>query len=139
MTSNLFPFAEQSQRPGLIHVTLKGEALTTCFIHNVGVIGLQGIYILQPNSVNGKTWWFNKNGQSAIWYVPKGVSIRGNRWGIGHHAELGQAIGFIASPDDVTEPQEATTWKYFNGFIWKLSNPGDITVTYILNSKYGID
>ena len=127
-TSDLFLFAEQSQRQ--INVTLKGEAFTSKCLSNA-----QGIYILQPNIVNGKTHWFNKNGQFAIWYLPKGSSKRTTRWIIGKREHLSQTKGCIISPDDVAEPQEATTWKYFDGTIWKTSNPRDVTVTNILNSK----
>ena len=108
-------------------MTLQGEALK-CLSHT------QGIYILQPNIVNGKTCWFKKNGQLAIWYLPKGLSITGKRWILGWQKQLGQGFGFIASPDDVTEPQEATTWEYFDG-IQKSSNPGDVIVANIANGK----
>ena len=84
--------------------------------------------------MNGKTFWLHKNEQFAIWYLPKGLSNRGNHWLIGHTEELGKAFGFIASPDDVTEPQEATTWEYSDGTVWKSSNPGDVMVSNIPNS-----
>ena len=123
----MFPFAEESQRQ--IRVTLKGEALRK-------QSNIQGIYILQPNIVNGKTCWFKKNGQLAIWYLPKGLSNTGKRWILGWQKQLGQAFGFIASPDDVTEPQEATTWEYHDGtIIQKSSNPGDVIVANIPNGK----
>ena len=126
MTFNLFPFAEEYQRQ--ISVTLKGGAFKSSS-------GEQGIYILQPNSVNEKTWWLQKNGQFAIWHLPKGLSKRGNRWVLGTQKYLGQARGFMASPDDVPKPQEATTWKYYDNTIYKTSNPGDVIVANIPNSK----
>ena len=110
-------------------MTLKGEALHS------GASNAQGIYILQPNIVNGKTFWLNKNGQRAIWYLSKGLSMRRSRWGIGHPEDFGKAYGWVASPDDVAEPQETTTWEYYNGTIWKTSNPGDVIVDDIQNSK----
>ena len=76
-----------------------------------------------------------KNEQFAIWYLPKGLSKRGNHWLIGHTEELGKAFGYIASPDDVTEPQEATTWEYFDGTTQRSSNPGDVIVANIPNGK----
>ena len=128
MTSNLCPFAEQDQRQ--INVTLKGEASET-----QSGLWVQGIYTLQPNIVNRKAYWLNANGQFAIWYLPKGSSNR-TRWIIGKREHLSQNKGcIITSPDDVAEPQEATTWKYFDGTIWKTSNSRDVTVTNILNSK----
>ena len=122
----LIPFAEESQRQ--IRVTLKGEALRK-------QLETQGIYILQPNIVNGKKCWFKQNGQYAIWYLPKGLSKRGNRWIIGYQGQLGQAFGFTASPDYLTKPQEATTWEYVDGTIWKSSNPGDVIVANISKGK----
>ena len=89
----------------------------------------QGIYVLQPNIVNGKTFWFHNNGQFAIWYLPKGSSKRGTRWIIGYREQLGQAFGFITSPDDVAEPQEATTWEHFDGTVWKSNEAGDVLLT----------
>ena len=127
-TFDLFLFAEQSQRQ--IHLTLKEEAFTTECLSNT-----PGIYIMQPNIKNGKSYWINKNGQKAIWYLPKGLSKRGNRWIIGFREQIGKAFGNIASPDDVAEPQEATTWEFFDGTTIKSLSPGDVILTNILNSK----
>ena len=96
-----------------LNVTLKGEAYTS-------LSDKQGIYNLQPNTVNDETYWENTNGQFAIWHLPKNSSSLGS-WIIGERKELGQDSGFIFSPDDVAEPQKATTWKYHDGNIWRSS------------------
>ena len=66
-----------------------------------------------------------------MWFLPK-KSSKGGRWIIGKSKNLGKDMGSIISPDDVDEPQEATTWKYFDGDNWKKRN---VIVTALLNSK----
>ena len=72
-----------------------------------------------------------------MWYLPK-ESSKGGRWIIGKSKNLGKMMGSIISPDDVDKPQEATTWKYFDGDNWKSpkkSHPRNVIVTALLNSK----
>jgi hypothetical protein len=38
-------------------------------------------------------------------------------------------MGSIISPDDVSKPQEASTWKYFDGDNWRRSHPRNVIVT----------
>ena len=66
-----------------------------------------GIYILGPNTVNGKSHWLQDSGKNAIWYY-KG------HWNIANHRYLGSHQASIYSPEDVAGPQDATTWKYYN-------------------------
>ena len=123
----MFPFAEESQSQK--RVTLKGEALKR-------FSGAQGIYILQPYFVNGKTYWFQKNGKFAIWYLSEDVSET-YIWALGRQERLGSTRLVLASPDEVTDPQEATTWDFKDGTnpILKSTNPGDVIVANIPNSK----
>ena len=93
----------------------------------------QGIYTSGPDSVNGKTYWNHKNGKFSMWYLPK-ESSKGGRWFIGKSKNLGKKMGSIISQDDVDKPQDATTWKYFNGNSW-ISQPRNVIVTALLNNK----
>jgi hypothetical protein len=86
-----------------------------------------------PDSVNGKKYWNHKRGKFSMWYLPK-KSSKGGRWIIGKSKNLGKKMGSIISPEDVDKPQKATTWKYFNGSIWKLQ-PRNVIVSAILSSK----
>ena len=72
-----------------------------------------------------------------MWYLPK-ESSKGGRWIIGKSKNLGKKMGSIISKEDVDKPQEATTWKYFDGDNWKSpkkSHPRNVIVTALLNSK----
>ena len=48
---------------------------------------------------------------------------------IGRSKNLGTKKGAIISSEDVNEPQEATTWKYYDGEKWNL-DPRNVIVTY---------
>ena len=76
-------------------VTLKGKAKDA-------QSSVAGIYVRQPKPINGKPQWLQTSGSNAIWKKP-GI------WAIGSHG------GDILSFDDVYSPQEATTWQYFDG------------------------
>jgi hypothetical protein len=93
----------------------------------------QGIYILQPNTVNGEKYWINKEGHFAIWCVVKGSS-KWSKWVLGLRENIGKSLASIASPDDVADPKEVTTWKYWDGKDWK-TQTGDLIVTGIPNSE----
>ena len=56
---------------------------------------------------------------------------------IGPLEHLGKAGGSLASSDDVTIPQDTTTWEYYDRTmeLWKSTNPGDVIVANIPNSK----
>ena len=83
-------------------VTLKGEAKDV-------ISGLAGIYVLQPKPVNGKSHWLQDTGTHSIWYNRE-VKI----WAIGPHVYLGSSTASMVSYDDVTGPEEATNWQYYN-------------------------
>ena len=83
--------------PFKLIVTLKGQSKDA-------QSSLAGIYVLEPNPINDKPHWLQNSGSEAIWYNKyiKDIGI----WAIGSR---------IISFDDVSSPQEATTWQYFDG------------------------
>ena len=93
-------------------VTLHGDAKEVQY-------HLEGHYILQPNPVNKKPWWFKK-GDHAIWASPSGL------WTIGQKKNLGSTTCFIHSKDVLEDPLQALTWKYTKD-VWHESK--DILVT----------
>ena len=73
--------------------------------------GIPGIYVLEPNSINGKSHWLQESGSNAIFYntLPTG-EIFG--WGID---SLEDGLANILSFDKVASPLEAGNWKGYNG------------------------
>ena len=62
----------------------------------------EGLYILAPNKINGKPYWFQEDDFNNIWYSKKGY------WCIGRIENLvGVGCGIVSSRNDVAEPQEA--------------------------------
>ena len=91
--------------------------------------GREGIYILGPGRVNGKSHWLQNPGTNAIWYdnVKKNVG----KWNIAGQEHLGSNQAGIFSSNDVAGPQEATTWKYHKTK-WIISKDIFVEGTYIL-------
>ena len=81
-------------------VTIKGEA------NNAKFRGIPGIYVLGPNSINGKSHWLQESVSSTL---PTG-EIFG--WGID---SLEDGLANILSFDKVASPLEAGNWKGYNG------------------------
>ena len=106
-------------------VTIKGETKELKVSS-----GVQGIYVLGPNSINGKSYWLQESGSNAIWYGILG-------WGIGSKdAMVSSRLASIISSKYVASPQLATTWQYFDGS--KFTQLEDVLVepgTYIFNIK----
>ena len=84
-------------------VTLKGKA-------SQNSSRSAGLYILGPNLINGKSHWLQSSGSNAIWYN-KEIKI----WAIGSQDYLGSFDADILSTEEVSSPQEATNWEYFDG------------------------
>jgi hypothetical protein len=84
-------------------VTLKGQAKDAQY-------SVAGIYVLEPNPINDKSHWLQNSGSKAIWYNEE-IGI----WAIGSQEHLGSYTPNILSLEDVSSPQEATTWQYFDG------------------------
>ena len=98
LTKEFFQFVATKRQ----NVKLKGEVLKK---HSA----LQGFYTLQPNNVNGRPHWSNK--QYAIWYIPPCSEISHAAWMIGNKRDVGKHFGYLHSADDVAEPQMVTTWQ----------------------------
>ena len=84
-------------------VTLKGKA-------SQNSSSSAGLYILGPNLINNKSHWLQSSDSNAIWYN-KEIEI----WAIGSQDNLGSINATILSTEEVSSPQEATTWEYFDG------------------------
>ena len=71
----------------------------------------EGIYTLSLDTVNGKSYWMQEGGTSAIWFDKK----YGN-WKIGSKDNLGtSASGLYSSRKrNVKKPQDETIWNYYN-------------------------
>ena len=72
-----------------------------------------GTYVLGPNTVNGKSHWLQVSGKNAIWY-----ETEFRNWAIGLQDNIGSKKAYIYTPEDVTGPQEAKEWKYYNDAKW---------------------
>ena len=76
-----------------------------------------GLYLLGPNEVNGKSHWLQDSGINAIWYdKPNG------NWKIGIQKNIGSDFSGLKTSEDVAGPQEATTWQYYSGGKWIISD-----------------
>ena len=83
-----------------------------------------GLYILGPNEVNGKSHWLEDSGTNAIWYHKPNGS-----WKIGPQDDIGSNVSGIQSAyEDVADPQEVTTWKYYSSAGGKWITSDDILV-----------
>ena len=72
---------------------------------------VEGIYLLQPNKINGKSHWMNEDGSLAIWYDI--IDNKGN-WNIGDIENLGSETVAMYSCGDADKPHKNTTWMYFD-------------------------
>ena len=85
-----------------------------------------GFYLLASDpklgdQVNGKRYWIQENGKSAIWYDDKY-----GRWRIGERKYIGKAKGSISSysADNILGPHGVTKWQYENA----IDDNGKITI-----------
>ena len=83
-------------------VTAKGEAKDV-------LSSLVGIYVLDPKPVNDKSHWLQDSGTHSIWY-----NKESKIWAIGPQVNLGSSTASVISYNDVTGPEEATTWQYYD-------------------------
>ena len=94
-------------------VTINGE------VENTQLSGIPGTYVLGPNSINGKSHWLQESDSNAIWYN------QGNGWGgwfIGSQENIINNIALIISFGGVVSPQEVSTWYYYNGSSYIISD-----------------
>ena len=96
----------ETEVPIELTVTLKGAAWK---YHS----SKEGIYILQPNEVNGKKFWIQPGGPNAIWNAGNNYDkdIQNLCWIIGRIGHLGSSDVEIFSNASIG-PLEATSWKY---------------------------
>ena len=86
-----------------------------------------GLYILGPNTVNGKSHWLQDSGIHAIWYdTPNGD------WNIGTQDSIGNSTAhiFLYTTEDVAGPQEAKVWKYGKDGKWIISEEDILVDTF---------
>ena len=72
---------------------------------------LEGIYLLQPNQINGKCHWIIDNGTLAIWYDKNDGK---EAWNIGDIEDLGSQTIAMYSCGNSDKLLEETTWQYFD-------------------------
>ena len=90
--------------PTKLLVTLNGAAKDT-------QSGVEGIYSLGSEFVNGKAYWLQEGCLNVLWYDNY------ERWIIGDIIYIGRDTSFSYveawTTDDSVGPLEATTWEYF--------------------------
>ena len=92
-------------------VTITGEA------NNAKFRGIPGIYLLAPNSINGRSHWLQESGSNAIWnfIYYKGEGVTYSAWGIGSQDDIGKTNTDLTSVDDAAGPQKPSYWRNWNG------------------------
>ena len=68
----------------------------------------EGIYKLSLDIVNGKLYWIQEEGTSALWF-----DKTNENWKIGCKENLGTSASGLYSNANVNEPQHATIWNYW--------------------------
>ena len=114
--------------PSKLIVTLKGEVKDA-------QPNIAGTYVLEPKLENGKSHWLQHTGTNAIWWYNNTVKF----WAIGPQDNLGSKTVSIVSYDNVTGPEEATTWQYVDGDLdsWIISDKNNILVdTFVEKGTY---
>ena len=87
---------------------------------------VEGFYILQSDTVNGKHYWVQGNGSSALWMYKNGTSR--SYWIIGNKDDLGSSKGYLYSPFALA----------YGVKVWRYSKTGiDISrIDHILDANY---
>ena len=80
-----------------------------------------GIYYLAPDEINGKKYWYSKNGQQAIWWSNEGF------WLVGLYEDLGSSTAGIQGPSNqnASPTRIYSGWRYFNLY-FQSATKGDI-------------
>ena len=83
----------------------------------------EGIYTLSLDTVNGKSYWIQEEGTSAIWFDKK----YGN-WKIGSKDNLGTSASGFYSSSNVNQPQDTTIWNYYitDNKTWIQANENEV-------------
>ena len=87
-------------------------------------------YHISGEKVNGRNYWLSGDEEDAIWYGPHQVgSGYGSGWHIGPTRNVGELLVGIYSKGNENCPNEASTWKYFDGNNnWILASANEINL-----------
>ena len=93
----------------------------------------EGIYTLSLDTVNGKSYWIQEEGTSAIWFDKK----YGN-WKIGSKDNLGTSASGLYSNGNVNKPQDATIWNYYitDNKTWIKANENEVYAGSTVNFRF---
>ena len=96
----------------------------------------EGIYTLSIDTVNGKSYWMQEGGTSAIWFDKK----YGN-WKIGSKDNLGTSASGLYSNANVKTPQDDTIWNYYitDNKNWIKANENEVYVGNSTNKRDIVD
>ena len=85
----------------------------------------EGIYTLSLDTVNGKSYWMQEEGTSAIWFDKK----YGN-WKIGSKDNLGTSASGLYSNFNLNKPQDVIFWSYYitDNNTWIEANENEVYV-----------
>ena len=110
--------------PSKLIVTLKGE------VKDDAQPNIAGTYILEPKLENGKSHWLQHTGTHAIWWY------NNTGWVIGPQDNLGSSFASIVSYDNVTGPEEATTWQYVDALDRWITSDKILVDTFVEKGTY---
>ena len=94
-------------------VSITGEAKDVLGLHSIN--GIPGIYILGPNSINGKSYWHQESDSNVntIWYDKEDGWSGWCIGKIGSQYEIVDSFTTIVSFDSEATPQEVSKWEYY--------------------------
>ena len=109
------------------YTTISGGPLSRIKLEVSGDAALKqafrgGIYYLAPDEINGKKYWYSKNGQQAIWWSNEGF------WLVGLYEDLGSSStnGIRGPSDQDTSPTRIYSGWMYSDFYFKSATKGDI-------------
>ena len=85
--------------------------------------GCVGIYQKASELINGRSYWNQINGDSALWWDD--IS---NEWTIGSSSKLGSKIGGIHSVQDSACPTSDNLFKYYDGVEFNLAPINSVSI-----------
>ena len=84
----------------------------------------QGTYILAEKLVNSYPYWYQQNGNNALWFIG-----RYRRWLLAPKIHLGKDLSGIRGPRgiDLSPTRIIDGWRYYNYGLWKDAASSEIT------------